>query len=312
MNCTVEGRSLAERVKPRLPIEEQFARMGHTFRHGPLHRLIEHYLIRPTLRLGLRTTGLYSRGVKNALTPVVRRIPLSFPNLPPAFEGFQLMQISDFHIDGVDGLAEALAAVLEPLRPDACVFTGDYRFEDSGPCDEVYPRMRRVIESITARDGIYGIFGNHDPAEIAFALESFGVRMLVNEALEIERGGEYIWIAGIDDPFDYHCDDLPAALGSIPPDAFRVLLAHAPELFGEAAAGGVDLYLSGHTHGGQIRLPMVGAIRQNANCPREYAHGLWKHGNMHGYTSAGVGCSSLPVRFNCPPEVVLFELGRGS
>jgi predicted MPP superfamily phosphohydrolase len=310
MNCTTEERSLAERVKPRLAVEEEFARLGHTFRHGPLHRLSETYFTRPTLKLGLQTLGLYGRWMQNALQPIVREIPLKFPDLPPAFDGFQLLQISDFHIDGMDGLAEALCPVLAKLRPDVCVFTGDYRFEDHGPCVGVYPRMRQVVESISATRGIYGILGNHDPAEIAFALEDLGVRMLVNESAAIEKAHEAIWLIGVDDPFDYRCDDLPAACAAVPPDSFKILLAHAPELYHEASARGIQLYLTGHTHAGQIRVPHIGSLKHNANCPRAYAYGLWRHDGMRGYTSAGVGCSALPIRFHCPPEVVLFELRR--
>jgi uncharacterized protein len=79
-------------------------------------------------------------------------------------------------------------------------------------------------------------------------------------------------------------------------------------MYRESSDNAIHLYLCGHTHGGQIRLPGIGHLRQNAQCPRSYAQGHWKHNDMHGYTSAGVGCSMLPVRFNCPPEIVLIEL----
>jgi uncharacterized protein len=309
-DCATEKRSLAELVKPRIAVEEQFARTGHTYRHGPAHYLFEDYIMRPTLKYGLAAVGLYRRGLRNALTPVIRKVSLQFPTLPPAFDGFQLLHISDFHIDGVDGLVEVLSPLLAGLRPDVCVFTGDYRFEDRGPCPEVYPRMRRIIDAISARHGIYAILGNHDAAEIAFGLENAGVRMLVNEAARIDQDSESIWIAGVDDPFDYRCDDLPAALADIPNGDFKILLAHAPEIYAAAAARDVQLYLSGHTHAGQIRLPLLGAVKHNANCPRAFGSGLWKHQQMFGYTSAGIGCSSLPVRFNCPPEVVMFTLRR--
>jgi predicted MPP superfamily phosphohydrolase len=306
----VRQRLLAELVQPRIAVEEHFARTGHTYRHGPAHYFFENYILRPTLKIGLSTVGLYKRGIRNALSPVVREVSLHFSSLPAAFNGFQLLQISDFHIDGVDGLAEALAPILKRLNPDACVFTGDYRFEDRGSCQEVYPRMRLVVDAISARHGIYGILGNHDAAEVAFALEDMGVHMLVNESVCIEQGNDAIWIAGIDDPFDYRCDDLPAALAGIPSGAFKILLAHAPELYAAADAQGIQLYLSGHTHAGQIRLPLVGSIKHNAKCPLEYTFGPWQHGRMKGYTSAGVGCSALPIRYNCPPELVLFRLLR--
>lgn len=304
-----ESSPLMERLQPRIAIEQEFARLGHSYRHGSLYRAFEHRVVRPGIKAALHCAGLYSRGVQNALQPVVREVQLQFSNLPPAFDGFRILQISDLHIDGTDGLAEALSIVLRGIDADVCVLTGDYRFEDFGPCDEVYPRMQTVLSGISARHGIYGILGNHDTAELAYALEEMGVRMLINDAAAIPSAGNpSLWLIGVDDPFDFRCHDLPAALSDVPRDAFKVLLAHAPELYEQAADNGIALYLSGHTHGGQIRFPLIGSIRNNANCPRDYAHGHWKHGDMQGYTSAGAGCSSLPVRFNCPPEVVVFEL----
>lgn len=308
---TGEASSLAERLEPRIAVEQEFARLGHSYRHGHLYRAFEHRVIRPSIKLALHCAGLYSRGVQNALQPVVRELRLGFPNLPHAFEGFRILQISDLHIDGTEGLADALSCALSSVEADVCVLTGDYRFEDFGPCDEVYPRMETILRSISARHGIYGILGNHDTAELAFALEEMGVQMLINDATQISRAGNpSLWLVGVDDPFDFRCDDLTGALSGVPGNGFKVLLAHAPELYEQAADSGIDLYLSGHTHAGQIRFPVIGAIRKNAKCPRSYAFGHWTHGGMQGYTSAGAGCSSLPVRFNCPPEVVLIELRK--
>ncbi len=303
--------ALADRLEPRIAVEQHFAEMGHTYRHSKAFRFFDQKVMRPGLKIGLRLVGLYETGRKNSLSPQIRQITLHYPNLPESFDGFRVLHISDFHIDGVDGLAEVLTPVLSRINPDLCVFTGDYRFEDRGPCEGVYPRMRQVIEAISAKHGIWGILGNHDSAEIAYGLEALGVRMLVNQNAEIREGGESIWLAGVDDPFDYHCADLDAALTGVPKDAFKILLAHAPEIYQAAAAHGVDLYLTGHTHAGQIRLPIYGSIKHNSHCPKEFSFGLWKHGQMHGYTTSGIGCSSVPVRFHCPPELVIFELKRG-
>lgn len=308
MAISLQERSLAERLKHRIAVEQYFALTGKKFRKKSFVLRHEDILVKPWLKLGLGMVGLYSRGLRNAISPVIRNITLHFDDLPKAFDGFEILHISDLHIDGVDGLAEALAALLEPLRPDVCVMTGDYRFENDGPCEEVYPRMRRVISGIHARDGVFGILGNHDSSEIAFALEGMGMRMLVNEAVEIERGKASLWIAGLDDSFDYRCDDLPGTLASIPREDFKILLSHTPELYAEAARSDVQLYLAGHTHAGQFRFPGIGSIRHNAKCPKQYSHGHWRHEGMQGYTSAGAGCSMLPIRFNCPPEVARIEL----
>jgi hypothetical protein len=308
---TREARPLAERLKQRIAVEQEFARLGHTYRHGALYRAFEHHVLRPGLKFALRCAGLYERGVQNALRPVVRELHCSFSNLPPHFDGFRILQISDLHIDGTDGLTEALSCLLSTIEADVCVLTGDYRFEDFGPCDNVYPRMRAVLSTISARYGIFGILGNHDTSGIGQALEEMGVRMLVNDAIEIAgRDGIPLVVIGVDDPFDYRCHDLTGALSAVPRNAFKILLAHAPELYDEAAENGIDLYLSGHTHAGQIRFPLIGSIRNNSRCPRTFGYGHWSHRGMQGYTSAGAGCSSLPVRFNCPPEVALIRLHR--
>lgn len=301
---------LEEHLKPRLAVEEDFARLGHSYRHSRLHRTYDHRLQRPVLRLALTLLGLYRKGRRNALSPIVRRVRLEFPDLPAAFNGFRLLQLSDFHIDGVSDLAETLARRLKGLECDLCVFTGDYRFEDHGSCDAIYPRMESIINSIQSRCGIYGILGNHDPAEVALKLQNMGVNMLVNDSAQIELEGESIFIVGVDDNFDYGTDDLPLALKDVPKDAFKILLAHAPELYESAAEQGVQLNLSGHTHGGQLRLPLIGALKRNARCPRGFAWGTWRYRGLQGFTSAGVGCSSLPIRYNCPPEIVLLELCR--
>jgi len=310
MTRLVEQRSLAERLKRRIAVEEEFARTGRRFRSKSVIFQHEDILIKPWLKLGLRLTGLYSRGVRNATHPLVRRLPLEFPDLPAALDGFEILHISDLHIDGVDGLAENLVPMLEGLRPDICVMTGDYRFEDEGPCEEVFRRMRTIVNSIRAEQGVFGILGNHDSSEIAFALDEMGVRMLVNEAVEVSRGSASLWLAGVDDPFDYRCDDLPGTLAAIPPKAFKVLLAHSPQLYEEASQAGVQLYLCGHTHAGQVRFPVIGSIRHNADCPKQYSFGHWQYGAMHGYTSAGTGCSMLPIRYGCPAEIVRIELRR--
>lgn len=310
MTNIAETLTLADRLQPRLVREEQFARTGRRLRKKSLLFKYERYWMRPLLKLGLSAVGLYGKGKRNALQPEVRTLHLHYPNLPAAFEGYTILHVSDLHIDGVPGLTDILTRLLPTLSADICLVTGDYRFEDHGTCERVYPLMKRVIQSISMRDGCFGILGNHDVAEIALGLDPMGLRMLVNEAVEIRRGQESLWIAGIDDPFDYRCDDLPGTLETVPEDAFKVLLAHTPELFGEAASFGIDLYLSGHTHAGQIRFPVVGSVRNNAECPKEYAYGHWRHRRMHGYTSAGIGCSALPIRFNCPPEVALIHLHR--
>ena len=300
--------ALVQKLRPRIVAEERFARAGGKIKAKSFFRRYEKKYITPVIKFGLKTLGLYRRGEQQALTPVVNHVELHFTDLPRNFDGFRVVHLSDLHIDGVDGLAEALTPVLKNIKADLFVITGDYRFEDEGPCDEIYRRIGMLLPSMVAAHGTYGILGNHDEAAIAVQLEALGIRMLVNEAVEISRGEESIWIAGLDDDFDYKCDDLPGALADVPGCAFKILLAHSPDLHHYAATRGVHLYLCGHTHGGQVRLPYVGAVRSNAKSPRRYTYRHWMHRGMHGYTSGGVGCASLPIRLNCPPEVVVLTL----
>ena len=277
--------------------------------YGPRYFVFRHErILRPLIEYTLRATGLFGRGTRNALNPVVRHLPVAFASLPPAFCGYRILHLTDLHIDGALGLPEAIAERLAPLEADLCALTGDYRFATTGTCHNVYPGMRKIVAAIRARDGIFGVLGNHDYAEEIPEFEAMGIRILMNAAVEIRRGGESLWLAGIDDAWDYHCADLPRALAATPADGFRILLAHSPDTIGAAAASGVRLYLCGHTHAGQIRLPLIGAVTAPANCPRRFLQGRWQEGGMEGFTGAGVGCSLLAVRFLCPPEIAILEL----
>jgi hypothetical protein len=309
---TIEEQSLAERLKPRIAKEKQFDATGRKLRNKSLLFRHEKVWMRPLLKFGLKITGLYDRGLQNALKPVVRRLEVWSERLPLSFDGYSILHVSDLHIDETPLLTPKLEELLGKITADVCLITGDYRFEDEGTCENIYPEIRKLLPYLTRSDGVYSILGNHDVSEIAFALNDMGIRMLVNESVEIRRGDESIWIVGVDDPFDYKCDDLPGALANVPPQKFKVLLAHTPELYQKASDLGIDLYLCGHTHGGQIRFPIVGSLRNNAHCPKEYAYGAWQHGSMQAYTSGGAGCSALPIRYNCPPEVTLIELRRGT
>jgi predicted MPP superfamily phosphohydrolase len=300
---------LEKRLAPRRAIEA--AMNSGELKHAHKDSLVmRERIARPILRTILKMAGIYSRGIQNALQPVVRHLRLEFADLPASFDGFRILQLADLHIDGMDGLAEIIADRIAGLNADLCVMTGDYRFELVGPCDAVYPRLRTILSRVQARHGVVAVMGNHDESEMAGEIEKLGVRMLINEAIEITRGGSSLWVVGVDDPHCYGFDDLDGALEYVPADAFKVLLAHSPEIFAEAAAADIHLCLCGHIHAGQIRMPLIGSILSNADCPRSYRQGVWQHGGMIGYTCAGVGCSLLPVRYNCPPEIAMIELVR--
>lgn len=294
----------------RTAIDEAFAQTGRPFRRHPNRGKFEDAIAKPLLTSLLRASGLYALGMRNASRLVVREIDCVIEKLPPAFDGYRILHLADLHIDSVPGLARTVAETVRDLDSELVVMTGDYRYLTDGPCDAVWPGMRRVLAALSPADGVFGILGNHDSSDMAYPLEELGVQLLINDAMPISRGSERIWLAGVDDWYDYRTHDLERALERVPAYACTVLMAHTPDLYEEASAAGTDLYLCGHTHAGQVRLPLLGSVIQNSDAPRKYTHGYWRHRRMQGYTSAGIGCSMLPIRFNCPPEVVRIHLRR--
>jgi uncharacterized protein len=166
-------RSLEQRLSRRRAAEAEHHKGRRAHGHGDF--LLWHDRVMAfVLRTALQFTGLYQQGLANALRPEIHHLRLEFPELPLSLDGFRILHLADLHIDGMDGLAETLAARVAALPVDLCVLTGDYRFEVYGPCDEVYRRMRRVLGAIRARHGVVGILGNHDSAEIASSSRSSG------------------------------------------------------------------------------------------------------------------------------------------
>ncbi len=300
---------MIDRRLKRRSIEKGHLDFWHRRGRGSYH-LENAALTRGVLSLALRLTRLVGRGQRNVLDLQLRTIDFSFSNLPHAFDGFTILHLSDLHLDCLAGLSERLREVISQVSADFCVLTGDYRFEVKGTAETADRELAKVLPCVRSRLGMVGILGNHDFLEAASSLERMGVRMLLNSSFEARQGGESIWLVGLDDPHYYGCDDLPTALKGVPHDAFKILLVHSPEMLGEASEAGFDLYLCGHTHAGQICLPSLGPIIRNAACPRRFLRGKWRYEQVQGYTSAGIGASLLPVRFQCPPEVTVIRLKK--
>lgn len=264
----------------------------------------------PLLKLFLQCTFLYKRGQRNAADMQVTHHDIPLPHLPEAFDGYTILHLTDLHLDHKPAIYEALIKKLGEVEYDLCVITGDYRRDTFGPYDACMDIMAEVRKHI--RDPVYGILGNHDFIEMLDRFDAMNLPMLINEAVPIERDGEKIYLAGVDDPHFYLADNLEKALDDVPPESVKILLAHSPELYQEAAYSGCDVMFSGHTHGGQVCLPGGKAIIVNARCPRRMCSGPWQFRQLIGYTSRGVGASGLDVRFNCPPELVLHRLKKSS
>ena len=277
-------------------------------RKGRVRQTNRKTLLHSVFEVGLRLAGLFERGQRNASNFDVGCRQVLLPRLPAAWDGFRILQLSDIHAGAFPALGAKVAENIRDLKVDACVLTGDYFFERRTPTTEVYAAMEEILGAVDARHGVVGVLGNHDTIETVDLLESLGVKMLLNDVWEIENNGANLCFVGLDDPHYYGCDDLPGAVKKATADAPKILLVHSPELAQGAAEHGIDLYLCGHTHAGQVCLPGIGPLVLNANCPRRYKKGLWQNGAMVGYTSRGVGTSGVAVRFNCPPEITVFEL----
>lgn len=258
------------------------------------------------LHSGLKWTGLYQRGLQNVLDIKVIENNFFVPGLPQAFAGFTIMQLSDLHIDIAPGLAEAIIDRVRFLKYDLCVVTGDYKWRTSGSFEPALAELRKIVPHL--RHPAYAVLGNHDFLEFVPPMEAMGLPFLLNETVTLERGGQRIYLSGVDDPHFYETDNLQKTGDVIPPDAVSILLAHSPEIYRQAAAAGYDIVFCGHTHAGQICLPGRIPLLNNANCPREMVYGPWQFHKTQGYTSAGTGSSGVPVRFFCPPEITLHRL----
>lgn len=253
--------------------------------------------------------------------PKVVNVEVSLRRLPRAFDGFTIAQISDFHYGEMCAIPIRRAVeILKKLQPDMVALTGDFvtvpmlsnylrkkqAAESAEPC-------ARVLSELHPRAGMFAVLGNHDVDSdhqwITEIIESKGIPVLRNRSLAIEKDGARFWLAGVDDALVGR-PDLELALHDVPSGEPVILLAHEPDFADETARQPIDLQLSGHSHGGQIWLPVVGAPWLPP-LGRLYPRGLRKIGDLTLYTNIGLGTIRLPVRLNCPPEITMLRLRSG-
>ena len=296
-------------VRQRLGLERDYE--AHVFRRGTHFFHLENwYSVHALIRAGLWLVGLLGRGRRNALMIELRENELPIAGLPEAFDGYTILQLSDLHFDISASFTAALSERVRPLRYDLCVLTGDYRARTFGTFDPALAGLGQLFRQI--KGPAYAILGNHDSIRMVPGMEAMGYRMLLNEWARIERGGEAIYLAGIDDAHFYRLENFHRAAHDIPHQATSILLSHTPEVYRHAAHAGFDLMLCGHTHGGQICLPGGVPVLTDADSPRSLARGPWRYHAMAGYTSAGAGSCIVDVRLNCPPEITLHRLRRAA
>jgi uncharacterized protein len=237
----------------------------------------------------------------------VERRAIALRRLPRTLDGFRIVHLSDIHhspFTGSDQIKHAIETA-NSLEPDIIALTGDYVSHEHAyiaPCAELLGRLR-------ARSGVYAVLGNHDHwTDAPLITDLFrlaGIQVLINEGMRFEQHGAAFWLAGVDDTMVGQ-EDLPLALAGSRADEMKLLLAHNPVILRRAARAGVDLVLSGHTHGGQVAWR---SERSASGRPRRrLLKGLGRQGNTQIYVTRGLGTVVLPIRYGCPPEVSLLEL----
>ncbi|MGA2047619.1 MAG: metallophosphoesterase [Terracidiphilus sp.] len=278
------------------------------------------------LKAGLYGAGglaLYAGEVERHWVEVTEQ-DISLPGLPQAFDGVRVAQLSDIHLDEFTEPAFLRHVVdrVNRLQPDMVLLTGDYVSDGVGSKKFAVGAAWQCANILTKLEcgKVYAVLGNHDLGvgadEVTAALVANGIPVLTNKYLPIERAGGRIWLAGLDDPLKGSPEPeqaVPAAIRNIPHEPV-VLMCHAPDyvdfLLKQPAGGTVALMLSGHTHGGQVRLPFMGAT-QLPEMGRKYVEGWFRIGALQLYVNRGIGTIGVPFRFNCPPEITLFTLRTG-
>ena len=248
--------------------------------------------------------------VGNSLALSLDRVTVPIANLHPSLEGLRIVQLSDLHLypfTRLEFIAEAVE-LANSLKPDVTVLTGDYVSHVAAAVHDLEP----VLGRLDARFGVHAVLGNHDHwtnAEVVRAgLRRAGLNLLHNQGVPVGSGDEKVWIAGLDDAWAGQAD-LTAARAGAPAGAPVVLLVHEPDVAEEYSRNKrIALQLSGHTHGGQVRIHQPRRAYTLPRYGRKYDQGLFRVNGMWLYTNRGVGMVVAPIRVNCPAEVTEFTL----
>jgi uncharacterized protein len=247
----------------------------------------------------------------------VCRITLPVRHLPAGLEGLTACQISDFHLDRAEDLARLDNAVesINRLHPDLVFLTGDY-FSDAAAMRRNLGDFRERVAGLKANFGVFGVAGNHDHwasfGLIENALRGAGVRVLVNQSARLTLPGGDLTIVGIDDLWSRRAEP-SRAFREVTDSDCTIVLAHNPDTAAYLRSFNVGVMLSGHTHGGVVRIPFYGSpLRSMLKIGREYYAGLNPYGNFSIYTNRGLGTFWLRVRLNCHPEVTYFRMATAT
>ncbi len=284
---------------------------------------------RAFFRLGILTAlGLVgAKGFYNSRSIEYERIGINLKRLPSGFNGFKIAQITDIHCGPLipSELLRTGVDLVMSDHPNLIALTGDFVH---GATKFLWSRVGgfkkrhleeclRELARLSAPQGVYAVLGNHDywsgpevTDQIVRGLGSIGVKVLRNESVIIEKGGQSLVLIGVNDYWDGPAD-LVKATKNTPSETCKILLSHNPDINEDVnnLRDPIDLIVSGHTHGGQITLPFIGPPFPTPFNKR-YLAGLVRDGARQTYVSRGLGVFFVPIRFNCPPEVTLLTLRR--
>lgn len=245
----------------------------------------------------------------------VETVRLELSRLARAFSGFRIAQISDIHMGGWMNLPrfQRVADLITAQEPDVLLITGDFLMGRSFPdiARQWVDDLAKVLSPLAASIPSFAVLGNHDywtnPKAVREMLRRSGVTDLTNAVFTLTREGGHLHLCGVDDIKEGNVR-LDKVVAQLKENSAAILLVHEPDFADTSAATGkFDLQVSGHSHGGQIVVPFYGPPVL-PRTGRKYHTGLYKVRNMFQYTSRGVGVDRFPIRFNCPPEITVFEL----
>jgi len=261
--------------------------------------------------LAAEVDGLYVEPFRLGTTQLPLSAPAFLPDRP-----LRILQISDLHVERITPRERQMLADVDALQPDLIVLTGDYINEDYTGEARARQDARQVLSGLHAPYGVYAVIGTVDSPEIMAAIfTGLDIHVLDNRVETLSLPGGDLTLVGVTDTDDWERDRamLASLMKTVPPDAYSLLLYHSPDLIEAASTDGVNLFLAGHTHGGQIRLPFYGAVITFSRFGKKYEMGRYQVGATTLYISRGIGMEGLNLpraRFLCPPELVLLELGK--
>jgi len=245
---------------------------------------------------------------------VVRGEPIEIQNWPRELDGLKIAVLADIHADDWFITNKKLRSIVEQtnqLQPDIILILGDYMSSKGWVRRRVEPEVfAAVLKDLHAPLGVYSVLGNHDwwydGNKVRHVLEQNGIKVLDNDVVQLDVRGSPLWLAGLADLWT-RPQKITTTIEEIPEGQPIIALTHNPDIFPRLPER-VALLLAGHTHGGQVRLPLIGSVVQSSRLGDRYTRGHVFENNHHLFVSTGIGTSILPVRFGVPPEIVLLTL----